>query len=111
MKKPVQVEQSFCDVCGKQSSGYCVCNYCGKEFCYDCEKTEAVNYAHAVSFSGSGDGLYCNECDQKLTKSKEDKKHNAYRVIASLDAERAGWYADFKKRLDKAEEALKSMDK
>lgn len=108
MKKLVTIEASFCDVCGKESSGYTNCDYCGKELCYECGKTELKEYKHAVHFAGSGDGRYCHECDDKLL-ANGDKKHAAYRKIAALRNEEAGWYADFKKRASAAEAELSSL--
>jgi len=105
MKKEVMVEKTFCDVCGKEASGYQKCMSCGKDLCYDCYKTSAVGYTHGVHFGGSGDGIYCLECDEKLLKSG-DKLHAAYRVIKSLRNEVSGFYADFEKRAKEAEERL-----
>ena len=110
MKKEITVLQSFCDVCGKEAGGYTVCLRCGKEFCYECKKTETVEYRYAISFSGSGDGLYCINCDAILIKTKADKKHMAYRRLAMLRAEYDGWRADFKDRSNKAENDLKLLN-
>lgn len=109
MKKTITVEQSFCDVCGQESSGYTTCDSCGKDFCYECKKTEAIEYAHAVFFSGSGDGLYCIDCDAKL-RQNGDKKHAAYRAIQSLRHENKAWSEDFKKRAENAMDRLKALE-
>lgn len=102
MKKIVHKEVSFCDVCGKECSYAQVCLNCGKEFCYECLKTEGVKYKHSVWFSGTGDGTYCNECDSKL-KTSGNKLHTAYRKIVSLSNECEDFCSDFKKRADEAE--------
>ena len=107
MKKQVTVEQSFCDVCGKEASGYKKCDCCGKEFCHDCRKVEAKEYAHSVHCSGSG-GLYCLECDNKL-RGGDDKLHTAYRKIEALRNEAKGWSDDFRKRCDRAESEVKEL--
>lgn len=103
MKKQVTIEKAFCDVCDKEASGYQKCMICGKEFCYDCKELAAVEYKHGVHFSGSGDGLYCLDCDLKALRSG-DKLHAAYRKIMALRNEAAGYYVDFEKRTKKAEE-------
>lgn len=108
MKKQVIVEQSFCDLCGKEASGYTCCLCCGKELCYDCRETAAKEYKHAVHLSGSGDSLYCLECDRKL-RENGDKLHAAYRKIEALRHEEKGWYEDFRKRSDDAESKLKAL--
>lgn len=108
MKKEVTVEKAFCDVCGKEASGYQKCIVCGKEFCYDCHKTAAIEYTAGVNFSGSGDGLYCLDCDEKALKSG-DKLHAAYRTIKALKNEASGFYADFKRRREEAEEEVKKL--
>ena len=93
MKKKVLKLISFCDICGKESSGYQTCRECGKDFCYDCMNTDAISYQHGVSFSGSGDGLYCLDCDAKLRQSG-DKLHAAYRKIQVLRNEANGYWQD-----------------
>jgi len=108
MKRQVMVEKAFCDVCGKEASGYQECIVCGKEFCYDCREIAAIKYNHGVCFSGSGDALYCHECDKKALENG-DKLHSAYRRIAALWNESAGYWADFEKRTKKAEEELKKL--
>ena len=108
MKKTVEVEQTFCDICSNKMSWSNKCIVCGKEFCYDCAKTNTIEYKHAVHFSGSGDGLYCFACD-KEAPAKGDALHAAYRKIAALRNEEAGWYSDFKFRADEAEAKLKSL--
>ena len=84
MKKQVMRETTFCDVCGKQTEYVYRCNECGTEMCYSCRGANGKEYVHSVLCSGSGDGFYCNACDVKLTKSGTDKKHAAYRAVASL---------------------------
>jgi hypothetical protein len=108
LKKQVTIEKEFCDICGKEASGYTNCDNCGKELCYECGKTELKEYNHAVHFQGSGDGKYCHDCDAKLL-ANGDKKHAAYRKIAALRNEESGWYEDFKKRSAAAETELSDL--
>lgn len=105
MKKLVTIEKTFCDVCGKEASGYCNCDCCKKELCRECSETELREYKHGVYCSGSDDGSYCNDCDAKL-RANSDKKHAAYRKIEALRNEARGWSEDFKKRADAAESEL-----
>ena len=102
MKKQITIDKSFCDFCGKEASGYSQCMCCGKDLCYGCLKTEAKEYPHSVYCSGSGDGLYCLQCDRNLRDS-DDNLHAAYRKIESLRNELKGWSEDFKKRCNDAE--------
>jgi len=104
----ITIERSFCDVCGKEVSGYSNCDHCGKEYCYECSKTELKEYKHSVYCSGSGDGNYCHKCDAELIASG-DKKHIAYRNIANLRNENRGWNEDFKRRSDAAESELSKL--
>ncbi len=108
MKKKVIIEQSFCDICGKEASGYQSCAVCGKEFCYECVKVEAVEYKHGVYFSGSGDGLYCLQCDSDASKNG-DTLHLAYRKIQALKHESIGIGKDFDLRRTEAEAILKKL--
>lgn len=109
MKKIVQREVHACDVCGAEHDWPQVCMKCGKELCYNCRDKEGVTYECAVFHSGSGDGFYCKPCDKELTKSRSDKKHNAYRCIQSLRDEQEGWSTDFRKRTKVAEELVQSL--
>ena len=110
MIKQTIVAQHFCDVCGKESSAWALCVHCGKNICYDCKPSNAKEYTHSVWASGSGDGMYCLECDAELSKNG-NKLHAAYRLIKSLKNESNGFYADFKARADKAEQTIKSLSK
>lgn len=108
MKRTVTVEQILCDVCQKNEAyKWNACLNCGKHICYDCRKLNAHEYRHGVNVGGSGDGIYCNDCDAALTKAATDPLHNAYRAIYALRNEAAGFYADFDKRRVVAEDALK----
>jgi hypothetical protein len=108
MKKQMLEIKHFCDICKKESNEWNCCNNCGKNICYECKKTEAKEYTHSVWASGSGDGLYCLQCDQELIVSG-NAKHAAYRTIESLKRESNGFYTDFKSRAEKAELKLKSF--
>lgn len=109
MKKTIQKETHFCDKCGKEESYINACMNCGAEMCYECWDKHGRKYNHAIYFQGSGDGYYCQPCDAKLTKDGNDKRHNAYRAIKSLRDELEAWHTDFKKRQEKAENALKAF--
>jgi hypothetical protein len=107
MKRQVTVEQEICDICERNQAWH-HCLGCGKAICYDCAKTAAVEYPHAVSFSGSDDGRYCTPCDQRLAKGG-DELHAAYQTIRSLRNEQAGWYASFRDRSEAAEAVVKRL--
>jgi hypothetical protein len=108
MKKVIEKETEFCDVCGKEETYPHKCLNCGKEICYKCAKTEGIEYKHSVWASGTGDGFYCNACDLKL-KTTGDKLHTAYRKIVSLRNEQDGFYKDFRERAEKAEADVKKL--
>jgi hypothetical protein len=83
MTKTKMTEYKVCDIC-KEGNAYHKCLSCGKDICYDCKKEWSKEYIHSLFFSGSDDGLYCNECDQKLSITWEDKLHNAYVEMEAL---------------------------
>lgn len=116
----------LCDGCDKETASCSNCLSCNKVFCFDCafytaDRVEenirqgrtdnhdihCVKYEHAVHFSGSYDGLYCLECDSKLTVSGTDKLHNMYRQIKALRLEEKTFYDGFKVRYEAVEKALK----
>jgi hypothetical protein len=108
MKKSVQKEEISCDICGAPNC-YNKCLGCGKDICWECkDKGRAVEYKHAVNFSGSGDGTYCHECDKRLAESG-DALHAAYRAIATIRQESKSIYESLSKRGDAAEANLKSL--
>jgi len=107
MKKLIEIEQTFCDFCGRDDC-HDKCLGCGKDICYTCKKIEAKEYRHAVYCSGSGDGTYCHGCDLEKRKSG-DKLHAAYRMIESLRNEMEGFSVNFKHRSDKAEAEIKAL--
>lgn len=105
MKKKTMIEQVFCDVCGANTWDGNACQRCGKHFCYDCREAHCIEYSHAVHFSGSGDGLYCTDCDKELRETG-DKKHQLYLKIKSLCDEAKGWNEDFMARCKTTEAEL-----
>jgi len=111
MKKSITKEVVCCDKCGEEVGYSNPCMECGIEMCYDCRKIHGVEYNHAVHFSGSNDGLYCKPCDVKLTKSANDKRHNAYLAVKSLRDELKEWSDKFKKRQNAAEDLVRSFSK
>ena len=106
MKETVSVEQIKCDFCGEDAWNGCL--HCGKDICYECRKTHAKEYSHGVYVGGSGDGVYCNDCDNEL-KRGNNPLHAAYRKIEALKNEAKGFYAGFKVRSEEAERVLKEL--
>jgi len=105
LKREITVMQDFCDFCGDISNHWSVCMECSKNICYDCQKTHAKKYRHGVNISGSGDGLYCLDCDSKL----DTPKLRAYRQIEALRQEADAFYEDFKNRSKIAEKILEGL--
>jgi hypothetical protein len=97
-----------CDFCGAQESYMQACDNCGKDICYECKKRHAHIYAHAVHFSGSGDALYCNECDSKMFVIG-DVRHAKFVAIERLRNEEKAYWEDFKVRAKSAEDAVKHL--
>ena len=104
MKKTEQIEIGYCDFCG-EGNCYYTCDVCGKDICYDCRKIHAIEYYHSIYTSGSGDGLYCAECDVKTNDDLIQK----YRQIKSLRHELDGWNARFDIKRKAAELELKQL--
>ena len=98
----------MCDVCGKDAYGYS-CLKCGIEHCWECSKKLGKIYHHAVSFSGSGDGYYCLNCDSLMRVERGNPLHNAYIQIENLRDEQNAYFKDFERRSKKAEEYLQSL--
>ena len=99
MKTSKTIEIDRCDFCETESA-HSKCGECGKDICYDCKTTAAVEYPHAVYFNGSRDGLYCHDCDERL---KYDPLHRAYAKVTALRRELKGFHDDFTVRYKAAE--------
>ena len=108
MKKIIKKEVQICDACQKETYAE-TCLNCGVEHCWECRKEHGVEYTHALYFSGSGDGYYCNSCHNELSAKPTNKLFNAYSAIADLKQEGNKWQRDFKARSDKAEALLKEL--
>ena len=109
MKQTVQKEVVICDSCGTQESYCSRCRNCGKDHCYNCQKTSGVSYSHGVHFSGSGDGYYCLQCDRSLRATGDNSLHSAYLAIQALRAEERRWAEDFRVRQVAVEEEVKRL--
>ncbi len=105
-----EVEVKVCDFCDKDENAREECLSCGKHICYNCKKTAGRVFHHAVYFSGSGDGFFCNQCIAEKPKNpKVEKLLNAYLRIAALRTETELQCTALKERIDKAEAALKEL--
>jgi len=109
MKKTVEREVEFCDICEKEVAYASPCLICGKVLCYECKKTAATEFHHAVYFSGSGDGLYCNECLSKPIPEEHIAVLQAYKTIIALINEATSWGEGFQARSKEAETKLKQL--
>jgi hypothetical protein len=56
MKKVIEKEVEFCDVCTKEMDYGNRCLICGKAMCYECRKVHMTTFNHAIGFSGSDAG-------------------------------------------------------
>ncbi len=106
MKKKVTKELDVCDWCNTDEPVYNKCSICGKHACYDHKKEYMTEFPHAVCFSGTGDGTYCNEC---LLKHPPDELRLAYLEIQRLREEQKQYYKDFERRSKLAEERVKEL--
>lgn len=108
MKKTISKDVHFCDSCTKELDYPTKCMGCSNEYCYECRKTKCVDYPHGVYFSGTGDGLYCKPCDDRLGQIG-DKRILAYRKIQTLRKESEAWGEDFNHRKNEAESELLNL--
>lgn len=109
MKKTIEKEIDVCDECGDEQHVYYKCKHCGIDHCWDCREEHGEQYAHSVHCSGSGDGYYCNACDNKLRDSKANALYNSYQGIQHLRKEENMFYVSFKERKNMAESKLQNL--
>jgi hypothetical protein len=84
MKITQQVETAACDFCEAVVNVDYECVGCGKDICRHCQPSKLVVYPGAVHIRDSGCGVYCRDCDAKLT---DDRLHQAYVHIETLQQE------------------------
>ena len=105
--KVIKKEVSFCDECGNEVYVQAGLG-CGIEHCEKCRRRRGYEYKHAVPFSGTGDGYFCNKCD-KEPPEKVKELHQAYRRIQSLHNEEKKWHKTFEARVEVAESVLNAL--
>lgn len=106
MKVTKTIEVNICDVCKEKEAYSPPCSGCGKDFCYDCRKTHAVEYPCGVYHTGSGDRLYCIPCD---AEAKHNPLHIAYAALKSLRNENEEYSKSFEMRRKNVEAELKRL--
>lgn len=111
VNKEVTKIQQFCDTCEQDTwGGYDCLGGCGKTGCYDCckDQREWKLYKHGVHFSGSGDGVYCTQCINRLLE-KRDPLLIAYKDIERLRNEGEVFYNDWNLRCKVAEKQAERL--
>jgi len=111
MRKTVEKEVEFCDICGKEMPYPCKCLICGKDICYGCHEDNMTEFTHSAHCSGSSDGQYCNECLSKPIPTEHQPLLNAYRAIEMLTKEAQLWSEDYETRRKAAEKRVQELIK
>lgn len=110
MDKTISKTVKFCDVCKEEAGFVHICLKCGMEHCWNCFKLRMIEYAHAVSFSGTGDGYYCKTCDAELKElGLPDPLHKAYWKIKLLRSEHKIIWKEIGQQSKEAESQLKTL--
>jgi hypothetical protein len=104
-----QITVYVCEECGKAEDTYphC-CTECGKHFCWDCSKRLATDYQHSLHCSGSGDGLYCVDCEANLT-ANPTPLFTAYAAIKTLRQASKAYYAALEKKAAELEKEIRRL--
>ena len=110
MLKTKNIETRVCDFCSTDDMVYDECIGCKKHVCYECKKTNGVDYKHATWASGSGDGFFCNACLAK-PNPKYDRLLKAYQTIERLRNENDAFYKLWKEKAEEAEAHLKRLQR
>lgn len=111
MIETVTVERRRCDICGGDAYKWTQCLSCGKDLCPTSTETNphSVRYAHAVGFSGGGDGYYCIPCDIRLSEDRSDPLHQAYVAIRDYRDEQQRLYETRKQQGDELDQAVRYL--
>ncbi len=104
MKKQTEKTITCCDNCQTDEHVFNNCAGCGKDFCFNCDKSKNVGqkFSGAVSFSGSGDCYICTTCLANPTPTVQAILA-AYLTIRQLRNESKAFYENFEKRVKEAE--------
>lgn len=94
------IEVHLCDYCSSETRQQCLT--CLKDLCWDCIREKNLEFQHAISFSGSLDGIFCSEC-QKDTAVIDSPVYKAYLAVQKLREEYQVFIKDFKARQKLAE--------
>lgn len=108
MKKTIQIEVRYCDKCGSDELVRS-CLMCGLDACYSCQDKHGKIYHPGVHTWGRGDGFYCHECDAKLSASRADALHNAFKAIEQLRQQMADSEMNFQVQSEAAHRTLNSL--
>lgn len=107
MKKTITKEIESCDFCDSDQEAYHECTNCGKNACYTCNEHNKLRMLkHAVNFSGSMDGAYCQDCYSELYESGSDELFNAYLELEKLTNEYQAFYGPWKAKANSAEKNI-----
>lgn len=107
MKRLAQMEVAFCDYCGKYTHYSRVCLKCGKDFCSDCEETQAVSYDIGIYYIQTF--VYCLACDTAAVVSGDDKLRNVAQTIKNLRAEGEKFNDNYSKRVEQAQTVAREL--
>ena len=108
MKKKVEVIEELFDFCGEHASY--ACRECGKDICHECkdDPKKARDYQYEVRITGSDNGIYCADCDAKLTKNP-NPLFTAYKAVEMLIADSSAYWKDFEEKRKRVEVELKKQ--
>lgn len=104
MIETIETTQNICDICRKYQS-YEKCTGCGIDICPDCKKVFAKYYRHSIDVSGSGDAIYCDECQEAL-KANGDEKFDLYVKMDELITSYDSFIGKFRAEARKLEEEI-----
>jgi hypothetical protein len=107
MKRTVEVEVDYCDVCGKEN-GWRTCIECNKCYCSNCADRDTIGYWSGTY--GGHQSYVCRDCNAALIKGGKNEYFNALLVIERLRNEYAGFYADYEPRKKVAEALVQRLE-
>lgn len=106
MKFTKTVTRAACDLCGNDETCFLVCQGCGIDICYTCEKSVCLLFKRDIYCSTVF--AYCPSCS-KSDDIRLTPLFKAFQAIGALKLERENFYKDFEKRAAQAAHILDSL--
>lgn len=110
MKKKIEREEEFCDICELNTSWY-KCRICSKSACRQCIDNGLFVVYNEGLYISEDNGHYCARCLSDTSKLNPDEKEllTLYQALPMLTKENENFYESWKNRKDTIETRIRKL--